>query len=86
MGHVDYSTLISLNGDNVRKTARGKRAACGLRRPHPVDAACGLRAREPTRLLEPPGFLALHYGVRTPISVMVSHVVFGAMLGTFYTP
>lgn len=39
-----------------------------------------------TRLLEPPGFLALHYGVRTPISVMVSHVLFGAMLGTFYTP
>jgi hypothetical protein len=36
------------------------------------------------KMLEPPGFLALHYGVRTPISVLISHVVFGAMLGAFY--
>jgi len=35
-------------------------------------------------LLEPPGFLALHYGVRTPIAMLLSHVVFGAMLGAFY--
>jgi hypothetical protein len=34
--------------------------------------------------LEPPGFLALHYGVRTPISVVIGHVLFGAVLGTFY--
>lgn len=38
-----------------------------------------------TRLLEPPGFLALHYGRRTPISVIVAHLVFGIVLGTFYT-
>jgi hypothetical protein len=37
-----------------------------------------------TRLIEPPGFLALHYGRRTPISVVVAHVVFGLMLGAFY--
>src|ERR671936_813505 len=37
------------------------------------------------RQLEPPGFLALHYGVRTPISVVVAHAVFGAILGGFYT-
>ena len=37
-----------------------------------------------TRALEPPGFLALNYGIRTPISVLVSHAVFGAMLGAFY--
>ncbi|MBI2388584.1 MAG: hypothetical protein HYV09_03110 [Deltaproteobacteria bacterium] len=34
--------------------------------------------------LEPPGFLALHYGARTPASVAISHVVYGAILGTFY--
>jgi hypothetical protein len=37
-----------------------------------------------TRQLEPPGFLALHYGVRTPVSVIVAHAVFGAVLGAFY--
>jgi hypothetical protein len=36
------------------------------------------------RQLEPPGFLALHYGVQTPISVFLAHVVFGAILGGFY--
>lgn len=38
-----------------------------------------------SRELEPPGFLALNYGTRTPISVLISHVIFGAMLGAFYT-
>jgi hypothetical protein len=44
--------------------------------------------RGPTvmRVLEPPGFLALNYGVRTPISVMVAHAVYGALLGLFYRP
>lgn len=37
------------------------------------------------RQLEPPGFLALHYGVRTPVSVLVAHAVFGSILGGFYT-
>jgi hypothetical protein len=36
------------------------------------------------RRLEPPGFLGRHYGVRTPISVLVAHAVFGAILGGFY--
>jgi uncharacterized membrane protein YagU involved in acid resistance len=35
-------------------------------------------------LLEPPGFLALHYGIRTPIAVVLTHVLFGAILGAFY--
>lgn len=39
-----------------------------------------------TRLLEPPGFLGLHYGVRTPLSVLLSHLAFGIVLGVFYTP
>ena len=37
-----------------------------------------------SRPLEPPGFLALHYGVRTPISVLLAHLVFGGILGFFY--
>lgn len=36
------------------------------------------------RRLEPPGFLALNYGVRTPISVAVAHVAFGMLLGAGY--
>ena len=38
----------------------------------------------PTKQLEPPGFMALNYGRRTPISVMLAHVVFGGILGAFY--
>jgi hypothetical protein len=37
------------------------------------------------RQLEPPGFLALHYGIRTPVSVLLAHAVFGAILGSFYS-
>ncbi|MGH2559581.1 MAG: hypothetical protein ACRDJH_10995 [Thermomicrobiales bacterium] len=38
----------------------------------------------PTRQLEPPGFLAANYGERTAISVVVSHLLYGGILGTFY--
>lgn len=38
----------------------------------------------PTRQLEPPGFLALNYGHRTPLSVILSHIVYGGILGAFY--
>ncbi len=50
---------------------------------HPRMAS---EAQGPTvvRQLEPPGFLALHYGARTPISVFVAHILFGAILGAFY--
>jgi hypothetical protein len=37
------------------------------------------------RQLEPPGLLALNYGVGTPVSVVAAHLVFGAILGGFYT-
>ena len=37
-----------------------------------------------TRQLEPPGFLALNYGVRTPISALVAHLAYGMILGGFY--
>jgi len=36
--------------------------------------------------LEPPGFMARNYGVRTPISILVAHVLFGGLLGFFYLP
>jgi uncharacterized membrane protein YagU involved in acid resistance len=38
----------------------------------------------PTRDLEPPGFMALNYGTRTPLSVIVAHLAYGAILGAFY--
>ena len=36
------------------------------------------------RRLEPPGFLALNYGIRTPVSVVVAHLVFGLLVGAGY--
>jgi hypothetical protein len=39
---------------------------------------------ESHRMLEPPGFMAMHYGVSTPIAVVASHAIFGAILGIFY--
>ncbi|MBI2186485.1 MAG: hypothetical protein HYU37_05095 [Acidobacteria bacterium] len=38
----------------------------------------------PNRQLQPPGFLALNYGRRTPIVALGAHVVYGAILGAFY--
>jgi hypothetical protein len=36
------------------------------------------------RQLEPPGFMALHYGIQTPVSVLLAHAAFGAILGSLY--
>ena len=36
------------------------------------------------RMLEPPGFLAMHYGMPTPVSVFVAHILYGGILGAFY--
>ena len=38
----------------------------------------------PTKQLEPPGFMGMHYGRRTPISVLIAHVAYGAIQGAFY--
>jgi uncharacterized membrane protein YagU involved in acid resistance len=38
-----------------------------------------------TRQLEPPGFLALNYGYQTPLSVVVGHLIYGAILGALYS-
>jgi hypothetical protein len=40
---------------------------------------------DPTPQLEPPGFLALHYGRGTPLVTLLAHAVYGAVLGAFYT-
>lgn len=39
---------------------------------------------EPTRALEPPGFLTLNYGRRTPSITLIAHVAYGVILGAFY--
>jgi hypothetical protein len=36
------------------------------------------------RQLEPPGPFGMHYGPRTPIVLMIAHLLFGAVLGGFY--
>ncbi len=33
------------------------------------------------RRLQPPGFLALHYGYRTPLTTILAHGIYGAILG-----
>lgn len=39
----------------------------------------------PTRQLEPPGFLALNYGKGTPIVTLFAHLIYGGVLGLFYS-
>jgi ABC-type uncharacterized transport system permease subunit len=39
---------------------------------------------DPTRMLEPPGFLILNYGRGTPLVTTVAHLIYGGILGTFY--
>lgn len=36
------------------------------------------------RQVQPPGFLALHYGRATPLVTLVAHLAYGAVLGGFY--
>lgn len=36
------------------------------------------------RQIEPPGFLALHYGFQTPLSLFLAHLVYGGIFGAFY--
>lgn len=42
------------------------------------------RQPAPTAMLEPPGPLAMNYGVRTPLWTLLAHVVYGIILGGFY--
>jgi hypothetical protein len=38
----------------------------------------------PTRQLEPPGFLALNYGRRTPLITLGAHLAYGMLFGALY--
>ena len=40
----------------------------------------------PTKQLQPPGFMALNYGRRTPLATLFAHLVYGILLGTLYQP
>jgi len=37
-------------------------------------------------VLEPPGPLAINYGIQTPVVTLVAHAVYGAILGGFLRP
>lgn len=41
---------------------------------------------EEDRPLEPPGFLGLNYGRRTPETIIVTHAIYGAILGATLPP
>ena len=49
--------------------------------PHMVSEYYG---PTPNRLLQPPGFLALNYGRRTPIVTLLAHAIYGALIGALY--
>ena len=51
--------------------------------PHMVSEYYG---PTPNRLLQPPGFMALNYGRRTPFVTILAHLVYGGILGAFYVP
>jgi hypothetical protein len=38
-------------------------------------------AADSAPLLEPPGFMLLNYGASTPIVMLVTHVIYGAIVG-----
>ena len=42
-----------------------------------------MSAADTVALLEPPGFLMLNYGRRTPIVMLLAHIVYGAIVGGF---
>lgn len=42
-----------------------------------------LTAAPASALLEPPGFLMLNYGGRTPIVSVIAHIAYGALVGGF---
>ncbi len=49
---------------------------------HPRMATQLTSARD-TPLLEPPGFMLMNYGPRTPVATVAVHVVYGAIVGAF---
>lgn len=62
--------------------AVGMPALPGLH-PRMASETAGPTASAP---LEPPGFLARNYGVRTPAVTLLAHVIFGVVVGALYAP
>lgn len=60
--------------------------AAGMRLMPGIHPRMASEQQGPTvaRQLEPPGFLALNYGYRTPLTILLANVLFGAILGGFY--
>jgi hypothetical protein len=50
--------------------------------PRMADESAGPEVKP---MLEPPGFLALNYGVQTPLWALSAHAGYGLVLGTFYS-
>jgi hypothetical protein len=42
-----------------------------------------MTASDAVAFLEPPGFLMMNYGRRTPVVVLVAHIVYGSIVGGF---
>ena len=42
-----------------------------------------ITAADASPMLEPPGFLLMHYGVSTPVVTLIVHVAYGAIVGEF---
>ena len=43
----------------------------------------GFDAAGSAPLLEPPGFMLVNYGRRTPVATLVAHIAYGAIVGGF---
>jgi hypothetical protein len=52
---------------------------------HPRMAADD-QGPDPTPMLQPPGFLALNYGKRTPLVTVGAHVLYGTIVAAIYPP
>jgi len=50
---------------------------------HPRMGNSGTAAGGRVALLEPPGFMMLNYGPRTPLVTLVAHIAYGAVVGGF---
>jgi hypothetical protein len=43
----------------------------------------GFEASGQSPLLEPPGFMLINYGRQTPLATIISHIAYGAIVGSF---
>jgi hypothetical protein len=50
----------------------------------PPRMASEQQRSQPKPATRAPGFMALNYGVKSPISVFLAHAAFGAILGSLY--